>query len=59
MNATTPNFTGWQAIILAEEDGNTDRLRRQLGVLGIKVQCQWKPVAAADVAVPAGFKENK
>jgi AmiR/NasT family two-component response regulator len=34
-------------VILAEEDGNTDRLRRQLGLLGLKVHCQWKPVTAA------------
>jgi AmiR/NasT family two-component response regulator len=50
MKAGTPNFTGWQAVILAEEDGNTDRLRRQLGLLGLKVHCQWQPVTAATPA---------
>jgi len=48
MIASTPNFTGWHAIILAEEDGNTDRLRRQLSLLGLKAECQWEPLASAD-----------
>lgn len=48
MIANTPNFTGWHAVILAEEDGNTDRLRRQLGLLGLKVECQWKPLTNAE-----------
>lgn len=42
---STPNFTGWQATILAEEDGNTERLCRQLGLLGVTVTRQWKPLA--------------
>ncbi|WP_159952609.1 ANTAR domain-containing protein [Rhizobium sp. 18065] len=43
----TPNFTGWRATILTEEDGNTERLRRQLGLLGIEVHCQWSPISAS------------
>ena len=31
----TPNFAGWQVTILAEDDTNTERLNRQLIVLGI------------------------
>lgn len=41
----TPNFTGWNAMILAEEDGNCERLRRQLNLLGMRVAMQWKPLA--------------
>jgi AmiR/NasT family two-component response regulator len=49
MIANTPNFTGWHAVILAEEDGNTERLRRQLGLLGLKVECRWTPLTSADL----------
>lgn len=45
----TPNFTGWRAVILAEEDGNTDRLRRQLALLGITASMQWLPLPADDL----------
>lgn len=41
----TPSFTGWNAMILAEEDGNCERLRRQLNLLGMSVSIQWKPLA--------------
>ena len=41
----TPNFTGWNAMILAEEDGNCERLKRQLHLLGMSVSMQWKPLA--------------
>nr|WP_299506744.1 ANTAR domain-containing protein [uncultured Rhizobium sp.] len=44
MITRTPNFTGWRATILTEEDGNTERLRRQLSLLGIEVHCQWSPI---------------
>lgn len=44
MTLRTPNFTGWRALILAEEDGNTERLRRQLGLLGLQVERQWRPI---------------
>lgn len=44
MTMRTPNFTGWRAMILAEEDGNTERLRRQLGLLGMAVERQWTPI---------------
>ncbi|MFB2551310.1 ANTAR domain-containing response regulator [Ensifer soli] len=46
MTARTPTFTRWRATILAEEDGHTDRLRRQLQRLGMEVQHQWRPLAA-------------
>ncbi|MCJ8054912.1 ANTAR domain-containing protein [Shinella curvata] len=49
MTTRTPNFTGWRAVILSEADGNTDRLCRQLGLLGIAVSIQWTPLAAADL----------
>jgi AmiR/NasT family two-component response regulator len=49
MTLRTPNFTGWRAVILGEADGNTDRLRRQLGLLGVSVTVQWTPLCAADL----------
>jgi AmiR/NasT family two-component response regulator len=45
----TPNFTGWHAVILHREDSNTERLTRQLGLLGIRCSQQWAPLAAADI----------
>ena len=49
MTLKTPNFTGWRAVILGEADGNTDRLRRQLGLLGVSVTVQWTPLCVADL----------
>lgn len=49
MTLKTPNFTGWRAVILSEADGNTDRLRRQLGLLGVSVAVQWTPLSTADL----------
>jgi AmiR/NasT family two-component response regulator len=46
----TPNFTGWHAVILHREDANTERLERQLGLLGIHSIRQWEPLAAGDSA---------
>ncbi len=45
MMAKTPNFTGWRVVILAEEDANTEKLRRQLALLGIAASLQWLPLA--------------
>ncbi len=42
----TPNFTGWRAVILHREDGNTERLERQLGLLGIDATRRWEPLKA-------------
>jgi AmiR/NasT family two-component response regulator len=49
MISKTPNFTGWKAVILAEEDGNVDRLRRQLALLGFSSSVQWLPLPSADL----------
>lgn len=46
----TPNFTGWHAVILHREDANTERLTRQLGLLGIRATRQWEPLASWDGA---------
>lgn len=46
----TPNFTGWTALILHREDANTERLERQLGLLGIRASRQWEPLADWDGA---------
>jgi AmiR/NasT family two-component response regulator len=45
----TPNFNGWRATILHREDSNTERLMRQLRLLGLDPILQWAPLAAAAV----------
>ena len=45
----TPNFTGWRAVILHREDSNTERLMRQLALLGIHTVRQWEPLSAGDM----------
>ncbi|MBB6485793.1 ANTAR domain-containing response regulator [Rhizobium lusitanum] len=45
----TPNFAGWRVTLLAEDDTNTERLNRQLIVLGMRVNRQWKPIPANDL----------
>ncbi len=45
----TPNFAGWHVTLLAEDDTNTERLTRQLVVLGMRVNRQWKPIQANDL----------
>ncbi len=42
----TPNFTGWHAAVLHREDSNTERLMRQLKLLGLRTSLQWEPLAA-------------
>lgn len=49
MIARTPNFTGWRVVILAEEDSNTDKLRRQLTLLGMFSSLQWLPMSEDDL----------
>ena len=44
----TPNFTDWHAVILHREDANTERLERQLGLLGIRATRQWEPLSDWD-----------
>jgi AmiR/NasT family two-component response regulator len=46
----TPNFTGWHAVILHREDANTERLTRQLGLLGIRAMRRWEPLTSWDGA---------
>ncbi|WP_246697402.1 hypothetical protein [Rhizobium sp. G21] len=47
MMTKTPNFAGWRAMILSQEDGNTDKLTRQLKLLGLDVTRQWRPLDGA------------
>lgn len=50
----TPNFNGWRATVIHREDGNTDRLMRQLRLLGLAPTLQWAPLgdcAAADLVI--------
>lgn len=43
----TPHFFGLSCVILHDEDANTDRLMRQLHLLGIRASRQWTPLDAA------------
>ncbi len=43
----TPNFAGWRATILHRQSETTDRLSRQLGLLGLIVSVQWEALSAA------------
>lgn len=45
----TPNFTGWRATILHREDSNTERLTRQLKLIGFQVTVQWQPLDVTDL----------
>jgi len=45
----TPNFAGWRVTILAEDDINTERLNRQLIVLGMRVTRQWAPICVSEL----------
>jgi AmiR/NasT family two-component response regulator len=44
----TPNFTGWRATILHREDNTTERLSRQLKIIGFQVTVQWQLLDIAD-----------
>ncbi len=46
--STTPTFTGLNALVLHRPGETTDRLARQLTVLGLRVGVQWLPVEATD-----------
>jgi AmiR/NasT family two-component response regulator len=41
---TTPNFMGWDAVILHRGDSNTEKLKRQLGLLGFSTHVTWEPL---------------
>lgn len=45
----TPNFTGWHAAILHREDSNTERLIRQLALLGFSMSVRWAPIGAHEL----------
>ena len=45
----TPNFAGWRATILHREDGNTDRLVRQLKLIGVSTSLRWEPIGAHEL----------
>ena len=46
----TPNFTGWRATILHRQDQTTDKLMRQLQLLGFRVSVQWDALSGDDLA---------
>ena len=43
----TPNFRGQRAVILHRAGDTTDRLARQLAVLGFDVTARWRPLESA------------
>ncbi|HMF68146.1 MAG TPA: ANTAR domain-containing protein [Phyllobacterium sp.] len=43
----TPNFTGWRVTVLHRSDATTERLTRQLKLLGFRVTVQWTALDAA------------
>ena len=45
--STTPNFHGQRAVLLHRPAETTDRLVRQLGLLGFQVEVRWKPLTAS------------
>ncbi|KQV70372.1 ANTAR domain-containing protein [Rhizobium sp. Root1220] len=45
----TPSFAGWRATILHRQDGNTERLNRQLRLLGMDTKQQWSTLSAAEI----------
>jgi AmiR/NasT family two-component response regulator len=42
----TPNFTGWDVTVIHREDSNTERLIRQLRLLGVRATLQWAPLGS-------------
>lgn len=44
----TPSFAGWHVTILHREDGNTERLVRQLKLLGLDTTLRWEPIEATE-----------
>jgi AmiR/NasT family two-component response regulator len=48
-----PDLVGWRAVILHRPDDNTDRMVRQLGLLGLKAHVQWEPLHPG--SLPAGI----
>lgn len=45
----TPNFAGWNVAVLHREDSNTERLIRQLKLLGLRPTVQWKPIEVTNL----------
>jgi AmiR/NasT family two-component response regulator len=45
----TPNFAGWHAAILHRDDSNTERLIRQLKLLGMRTSLRWEPINAHEL----------
>lgn len=45
----TPNFAGWHATILHRDDSNTERLIRQLKLLGLRTSLRWEPIGAHEL----------
>lgn len=48
--SVTPTFTGQRAILLHRPGETTERLGRQLGLLGLRVETRWAPLESSDLA---------
>lgn len=46
--SATPNFHGQRALVLHRPGATTERLGRQLTLLGFQVDIRWKPVTSAE-----------
>ena len=46
--SVTPTFTGQRATLLHRPGETTERLGRQLGLLGLRVETRWAPLEASD-----------
>ena len=46
--STTPHFNGLHALVLHRPDDTTERVGRQLMVLGLRVDVRWLPLEASD-----------
>lgn len=45
----TPNFNGWRATVLHRADATTERLTRQLRLLGLHVETRWQPLEPTEL----------
>ncbi|MEQ8355247.1 MAG: hypothetical protein RH942_06885 [Kiloniellaceae bacterium] len=51
----TPNFRGWQVVVLHREDAGMRRLARQLERFGVTCHIAWPKLESLDLAVKAVF----
>ena len=50
-----PDLVGWRAVILHRSDEGTDKMVRQLGLLGLSAHVQWAPLDTARIPADIAF----